>query len=153
MANEVSVKVGRAGDGNKYVIIVSLYSHKKRGLKATTEVDPGVASTADQLKQLVYAAGAACAEHLCGKYQEEHDPSICGTNAVLDFARECEMMAELKQGTSAKAANLLRQPLQPEERARLDRLLFTLNRGADPTLEDDMWVDGLIARHSRKRRG
>jgi hypothetical protein len=147
----VTVTVGR-DNKNKYTVRVAVYSNKKHGLKASTDIDPGQCQGAAQLNQLIAIAGAACAEYLCQKHGEEHDPSACGRSAVDDFARECRLMEELKEGFPEKVARLMASPLLPPERQRLDQLSFFIKRGSAPTSEDSAWVNGLLARHSRRKR-
>jgi len=152
--SQVSVKIGRDESGEKYVIEVAVYSNKPSmsgKLMAKAEVDPGQSRDSNALTQLIYTAGAACAEHLCEKYQENHDPSTCGAEAVKDFLREAALMKEMGQGFAAKLASLLARPLVPLERQRVERLAFLAKRGADPTREDNAWVNGILARHSRRR--
>jgi hypothetical protein len=147
--SRVSVTLGRDEENTKLVLTVSVYSLKRKGQKANTQLDPGKYGTAVDLQNAVYVAGAACAEHLAEKYGERHDPQTCGKLAIEDFIREMRLIESLKEGVPAKVARLLVLVIDPGTRSRLDRLAFELNRGSNPTSSDVAWVDNLLAVYSR----
>jgi hypothetical protein len=150
--SRVLVKMLRDANNEKYVINVAVYSTTKRGLKASNDIDPGKCADEASLVRLVFTAGAACAEYLCEKFKERHDPQQCGALAATDLARECRLMATLTKGFGQKLAELLAMPLLPVERMRAERLQWSVNRGASPTQNEAAWVDRLIAAQSRRQR-
>lgn len=147
----VQVVIWRGKTG-KYNIEVSLASTKKKSIFARSEVDAAKVDNVAALRNLVAAAGGACAEYLDGRYGETHDPSECARLAVLDFDRECRLMAELSNGFTKRLNSLLLLPLSAPERAQADRLKFITDRGASPTLNDSEWVNKVLSRLHRGKK-
>ncbi len=78
-----TVRLTRIDD--RIVFVVAVYSLKRKGFKASTTVTPE--GSTERTAQLVFAAAAACAEHLAEKYREPHDPSACGRRALEELRR------------------------------------------------------------------
>ena len=105
--NGVTVRLGRSEDDwRKYVITVQMKSLRQPGLKASNDIDPGVASGTDHLLKLIAAAGAACAEYLGEKYGEPQDPGAASRDALRAFQEECHLLKELAKDLPAKLKRL-----------------------------------------------
>lgn len=88
-----------AGEEGKFVIIVSVFSTHKKGLRAYREVDPGHCASKEEVFYQVEVAAGAAAEHLAEMYGDVLDPDWCVKQAKELFIDVMKKYAELlRQG-------------------------------------------------------
>lgn len=131
-------------DIRRTVIKVQAYSRvKKNGLKASTDIDPGEASSQQHLLQLIGIAGAACAEHLGEKYGDNIDPAKAAQNAIRAFGEECRLIAALNKDVKSKVQRLKTFvfKLSNQDQEIFGKLCWLFDKQQQLTISHIKWLD------------
>lgn len=142
--NGLTVRLGRSEDDwRKYVITVQMKSRKHPGLKASNDIDPGVASGTDHLLKMIAAAGAACAEYLGEKYGEPQDPGAASRDALRAFQEECHLLKELAKDLPTKLRRLESHlsTLTSAEVEAVRRFRWLTNQQQQLTQKEVQWIN------------
>jgi hypothetical protein len=142
--NGLTVRLGRSEDDwRKYVITVQMKSLKQPGLKASNDIDPGVASGTDHLLKMIAAAGAACAEYLGEKYGEPQNPGAASRDALRAFQEECHLLKELAKDLPAKLRRLESHlsTLTSAEVEAVRRFRWLTNQQQQLTQKEVQWIN------------
>jgi len=78
---------------------VKVSSDLRFGLKAVYDVIPSSSglNTPRDVERAVAAAGGACAEYLCEKYDDDLDPSVCAKEAQLALIDLCKKLGKARK--------------------------------------------------------
>lgn len=142
--NGLTVRLGRSEDDwRKYVITVQMKSRKHPGLKASNDIDPGVASGTDHLLKMIAAAGAACAEYLGEKYGEPQDPGAASRDALRAFQEECHLLKELAKDLPTKLRRLAHHlsSLSSTEVEAVRRMQWLVDHNQQLTQKEVQWIN------------
>lgn len=142
--NGVTVRLGRSEDDwRKYAITVQMKSLRQPGLKASNDIDPGVASGTDHLLKMIAAAGAACAEYLGEKYNEPQDPGAASRDALRAFQEECHLLKALAKDLPAKLKRLAHHlnVLTSTEVEAVRRMQWLVDHQQQLTQKEVQWIN------------
>lgn len=146
----VTVYLGRdPEDFRRYAVTVQVCAPSRPEFKASTDLDPGKATTSQQLLLMVAAAGAACAEYLGDKYNEVLNPGECGQIAQKAFAEECRLQNEMAKGLPPLLKRLRQHAslvLSAEERELLHKIEWAHNNGEKLTPIEMHFISTAVAR-------
>lgn len=140
-------------DWRKLQVLVRVASVKKPGLCADQTFDPGKSPSTAMFLKALGAAAALCAEYLGERYGDNLDPASCSRDVYAAFREEAKLLAALRVDAAVKAKRLLQsgwgQRAPAEDRAKLERMAWLLNRGENLTAAEGEQINKWIGQLHR----